>query len=113
MIDESFEWAAARGLVRRNPVHKEEEAKLVLKESFSSRNEKGEEYRMMGDAEMEDWPTLFICILMKVLCQGFSTCLASLSACRILMGSFWIPTLTRRRNSGPSLVLLIQTTKRH
>ena len=40
MIDSSFEWAASRGLTRINPVHKEEEAKLILSEKFGCETEK-------------------------------------------------------------------------
>lgn len=42
MIKNSFEYAKAQGLHRINPVHKEEEAKLVLEESFSQQCERGE-----------------------------------------------------------------------
>ena len=41
MADNSFAWAAARGLVRTNEVHKVEEARLVLEETFENENEKG------------------------------------------------------------------------
>ena len=42
MADRSFAWAKARGLVRDNTVHGEEEARLVLEDSFANENEKGE-----------------------------------------------------------------------
>ena len=40
MADKSFAWAASRGLLRKNAVHGEEEARLVLKDYFQF-NEKG------------------------------------------------------------------------
>ena len=43
MIKNSVEYAKAQGLHRVNPVHKEEEAKLVLEESFSHDLERGEQ----------------------------------------------------------------------
>lgn len=54
MVDSSWRWAAARNLVRKNMVHGEEEAKLVLEESFDARNESGEMMNMTGSAECED-----------------------------------------------------------
>ena len=42
MIDNSFNHARAKGLVRINPVHKEEEARLVLDETFNQEREIGE-----------------------------------------------------------------------
>ena len=54
MVDSSWRWAAARNLVRKNLVHGEEEAKLVLEESFDSKNESGEMMTMTGSAECED-----------------------------------------------------------
>eukprot|EP00439_Symbiodinium_sp_Y106_P046348 s2157_g5.t3 len=41
MADNSFAWAAAKGLLRMNEVHKTEEAKLVVEEKFSNKSERG------------------------------------------------------------------------
>lgn len=41
MADAAFSWASARGLLRVNSMHGEEEAKLVLGESFSMKEEQG------------------------------------------------------------------------
>lgn len=41
MADSAFEWASGRGLVRVNPVHGEQEAKLVLGDSFCFKEETG------------------------------------------------------------------------
>ena len=54
MADNSFAWAASRGLTRTNPVHKVEEAKLVLEETFASENERGERTEMSGSATIEE-----------------------------------------------------------
>ncbi|CAE7873531.1 unnamed protein product [Symbiodinium sp. KB8] len=53
MADNSFQWAAARKLVRTNEVHKCEEAKLVLEETFAVENESGERTELSGTAEIE------------------------------------------------------------
>lgn len=42
MIDSSFSWAEARGLTRKNEVHGEDEAKLILDDGFSVVMEEGE-----------------------------------------------------------------------
>ncbi len=54
MIDSSFEWAASRGLTRINPVHKEEEAKLIISEKFGCETEKGERMQLEGQGTCED-----------------------------------------------------------
>ena len=54
MADNSFEWAAARGLVRKNAVHGEDEARLVLEESFGAHNERGESHSVTGNGECEE-----------------------------------------------------------
>lgn len=41
MADNAFEWAGARGLLRVNPMHQEQEAKLVVGETFQMREEQG------------------------------------------------------------------------
>ena len=53
MADNSFNWAAARKLVRTNEVHKCDEAKLVLEESFAVENESGERMELSGAATLE------------------------------------------------------------
>lgn len=54
MADKSFAWAKARGLARDNTVHGEEEAKLVLEDSFANNNEKGEMTGLRADGLVED-----------------------------------------------------------
>ena len=54
MADRSFAWAKARGLVRDNTVHGEEEARLVLEDSFANENEKGEMTSQHASGLVED-----------------------------------------------------------
>lgn len=54
MIDNSWAWATARGLVRKNAVHGEEEARLVLEDWFDGRNERGTEQRGEASVQVED-----------------------------------------------------------
>ena len=54
MIDSSFAHARSMGLVRVNPVHKEEEARLVLDDTFNSRDETGSSQQLSGSAAIED-----------------------------------------------------------
>ena len=42
MIDSSFAWASKHGLVRTNDMHGEEEARLILDDSFSTCEHEGE-----------------------------------------------------------------------
>ena len=49
-----MKWAASRNLLRKNSVHGEEEAKLVIAETFDSKNENGELMEWSGEAECED-----------------------------------------------------------
>ena len=55
MADNSFSWAAKRGLVRVNEVHQMEEAKLVLEEFFENDEEKGSKTCFGAEAEVEDY----------------------------------------------------------
>ena len=54
MADNSFAWAAKRGLTRVNEVHGVEEAKLVLEEFFENENERGNTREIRGDAAVAD-----------------------------------------------------------
>ena len=54
MIATAWEWARTRGLIRTNPIHGEEEAKLVLTEVFEVNSETGNETSMTGTIEAED-----------------------------------------------------------
>ena len=54
MADKSFAWAASRGLLRKNAVHGEEEARLVLKDYFQFNNEKGSMQTAKASGEVED-----------------------------------------------------------
>ena len=54
MITASFQWASSHGLVRTNPVHQEEEARLVLSETFDLLDQTASEMTLRGDFEAED-----------------------------------------------------------
>ena len=54
MIESSWKWASSRNLVRKKQVHGEDEAKLVLAETFGSLNENGDMMEWTGEAECED-----------------------------------------------------------
>ena len=53
MADNSFAWAASKGLLRTNEVHKTEEAKLVIEEKFVNRTETGSKKSMTATGEVE------------------------------------------------------------
>ena len=53
MITAAWTWASANGRLRRNPIHQEEEALLVLSESFQLLDETGSEINMSGTMEVE------------------------------------------------------------
>ena len=54
MCDNGFQWAAAHGKLRINNVHKEEEACLILSESFELLDETGQEITLEGGFEVEE-----------------------------------------------------------
>ena len=54
MVDNAFAWAKSKGLVRVNPVHGEEEARLVLSESFEIVDEQGACTELAGSFEAEE-----------------------------------------------------------
>lgn len=53
MIENSFKHAKAKGLWRKNEVHGEEEAKLVIDDGFSHENENGEGTNFEASGEIE------------------------------------------------------------
>ncbi|CAE7466428.1 FAM186A [Symbiodinium sp. CCMP2592] len=54
MADNSFAWAATKGLLRTNEVHKTEEAKLVVEEKFSNKSERGSLKELTASGTDED-----------------------------------------------------------
>ena len=54
MIDNSFNHAKTQGLYRKNAVHGEEEARLVLDDTFNNKNEKGEATNLSSNGTFED-----------------------------------------------------------
>ena len=53
MAENSFAWAASKGRLRTNEVHKTEEAKLVIEEKFVNRTERGSKKCLSASAEVE------------------------------------------------------------
>ena len=54
MVAAAFEWARANNCLRVNPVHKEEEARLILNDDFELIDETGQEVVLSGSVEVED-----------------------------------------------------------
>ncbi|CAE7395083.1 unnamed protein product [Symbiodinium necroappetens] len=54
MVDNAFEWAKSKNFIRKNPIHGEQEAKLVLSESFEIVDETGATTELSGSIEAED-----------------------------------------------------------
>ena len=54
MAEKSFKWAAEKGRVRKNVVHGEEEAKLVLRDAFSVNEQDGHEMTGESSFTVED-----------------------------------------------------------
>lgn len=54
MADRAFAWAIARGKTRTNPVHGEDEAKLVIDDWFENATAKGQRTDMTGTATIQD-----------------------------------------------------------
>ena len=53
MITAAWQYAAAHNLLRVNKIHKEEEARLVLNETFQMIDETGSQITMEGSFEVE------------------------------------------------------------
>ncbi|CAE7273781.1 unnamed protein product, partial [Symbiodinium sp. KB8] len=60
MVENSWTWAQSRGLVRVNEVHKCEEARLVLEETFEHDLEKGTDREIHAEATLEDEDNAFL-----------------------------------------------------
>ena len=54
MIDNAWVWAAARNKLRVNEVHKDEEASLILSETFQLLDECGQEVAIDGEMAVDD-----------------------------------------------------------
>ena len=56
---QAWSWAAKTGNLRKNPVHGEEEARLILSDKFEAQDVTGREISMEGAIEMEENPEHF------------------------------------------------------
>lgn len=54
MAENSFNFARSRGLVRVNQPHQEEEAKLIIEETFGSLDETGNSTTLRASGELEE-----------------------------------------------------------
>lgn len=53
MIEKAWAWAHQHKCLRKNEIHGEEEAKLILSEEYDLLDEEGQEIGMSGSIEME------------------------------------------------------------
>ena len=53
MCDNAWAWAKERGLWRKNPMHKEEECRLVIDDEFKYNTHQGHSSEQAGSFEME------------------------------------------------------------
>ena len=91
MADKSFAWAASRGLLRKNAVHGEEEARLVLKDYFQFNNEKGSMQTAKASGEVEDQFTILYTCCDPFAQRTYRVAWGSLPkhACRMRIMGFW------------------------
>lgn len=54
MCDNAFNWAKQNGVWQINPVHKEEEASLVIERLFQTEEIEGEEMNQRASFEVQD-----------------------------------------------------------
>lgn len=54
MVDTAFDWAAKNSLIRTSQIHGEEEAKLILGDNFSMKEEEGEEHSQTMNLTCEE-----------------------------------------------------------
>ena len=54
MIDNSYNWALARGLVQKSEIHGKDEWRIPTKRSFKSMTQRGQETRRCASTEMQD-----------------------------------------------------------
>ena len=71
MIDNAWSWAERNGRIRKNEVHGEEEAKLILDETFNYKDKTGQETNQeVNMAVEESWMHISNCIY-NILTTGF------------------------------------------
>lgn len=55
MIDAAWDWAKSRNLWRVNPIHKEDEIKVIVDDFFKYSEEEGIETQQIGTMETQDY----------------------------------------------------------
>ena len=53
MVDRAWVWAQKTGNLRRSEIHGEEEARLLLSDTFQLLDEEGQELQLSGTIDME------------------------------------------------------------
>ena len=53
MVEAAWKWAAKTGNLRKNEIHGEEEARLLLSDTFTLLDEEGQEINMSGNFEVD------------------------------------------------------------
>lgn len=69
MIDAAWDWAKSRNLWRVNPIHKEDEIKVIVDDFFKYSEEEGIETQQIGTMEMQDYSSS------TVNCNMWSNCI--------------------------------------
>ena len=73
MIDNAFGWAERNGRLRKNEVHGEEEAKLILDETFNYKDKTGQETNQEANMAVEDsWMHIYLYICYKFVTRCHS-----------------------------------------
>ena len=107
MCDAAWAWAASHNRLRTNAVHQEEEAQLILSETFELLDECGQEINMSGEFQLEATqlerliqPIMHVTLLTLHACSLLVTfSMARMHVCmcmhmlhyRMILASSWIP----------------------
>lgn len=110
MIERSFQWAAERGLTRKNPIHGEDEARLILEDFFSNVNERGEMAHAQASGEFEDcflWQQHWHGIILMIMLHAYDNILSNYLPAYLVISqhevSLWPPkwyTLNVKEEKG-------------
>ena len=89
MADNAFEWATKHSLVRVNPMHQEQEARLVLEDSFSFSTTEGETVDQSTSLQVEDPLISYMACVFDISKKNQQ----SNTTVRTLMANSWAPSL--------------------
>ena len=54
MLEHTWNWAKEKGHWRKNPIHGEEEVRIVLEDYFDHNNQQGSSMQQSGSFDVED-----------------------------------------------------------